>query len=37
MSDIAYRTATEYSWDDATDKFEMALTSVVLQQVSTKI
>ena len=37
MSDAAYRTATEYSWDDATDKFEAAVKSVITQRVSTEV
>ena len=28
LSDAAYRTATAYSWDDATDRFEQAVRSV---------
>jgi glycosyltransferase involved in cell wall biosynthesis len=28
MSDIAYQTATRYTWDDATTKLEHALTAV---------
>jgi glycosyltransferase involved in cell wall biosynthesis len=29
LSDAAHRTATSYSWDDATDRFEAALHAAV--------
>jgi hypothetical protein len=29
MSDAAYATATSYTWDDATDRFEAALAKAV--------
>lgn len=32
MSDAAHRTATSYSWDDATDRFEQALIEAVSAQ-----
>jgi glycosyltransferase involved in cell wall biosynthesis len=37
MSDAAYDTATRYSWDDATDKFEAALQHTVERQALGKL
>jgi hypothetical protein len=31
MSDAAYQTVVQYSWDDATDLFEAALTQAIEQ------
>lgn len=35
MSNAAYATATEYSWDDATDRFEAALQQAIAQPMLT--